>query len=178
MTTTTKVTDDGGRTFRIVRQKTQVTCGPACCLIMWANVFDADPKADEGGVIALSKAYPKAWNAQTGAEINNMSSVLRQMGVRTKVETFMETNPLRTALNSKVKPKKPALVFVEWDSSAAVKGHFVVVGYASMSKDKYTILDPFYGMQQIAGGLPFYLPDTDEADPPSLRFTGAVAFIE
>lgn len=177
MTKTTKVKDSKNREFRIVRQKTQVTCGPACCLIMWANVNDADPLADEGGVIALSKAYPKAWNAQTGSEINNLSSVLRQMGVRTKVETFTTNGALKTALVTKIKPKKPALVFVEWETAANVKGHFVVVGAANSSEDKYTILDPFYGLQEMVG-LPFYYPDTTEADPPSLKFSGAVAFIE
>jgi hypothetical protein len=177
MTKTTKVKDSKNREFRIVRQKTQVTCGPACCLIMWANVHDSDPQADEGGVIALSKAYPKAWNAQTGAEINNLSSVLRQMAVRTKVETYTATNSLKTALATKVKPKKPALVFVEWETAASVKGHFVVVGAASSSEDKYTILDPFYGLQEMVG-LPFYYPDTTEPDPPSLKFSGAVAFVE
>ena len=179
MTKTTKVKDSGNREFRIVRQKTQVTCGPACCLIMWANVYDADPQADEGGVIALSKAFPpKSWNAQSGAEINNLSRVLAQMGVRTKVETYSQTNPLKSALATKVKPKKPALVFVEWETQANVKGHFVVVSYAS-SSDKVTILDPFYGLQEVTSvSLPFYYPDTTEADPPSLKFSGAVAFIE
>lgn len=177
MTTTTKVKDSKNREFRIVRQKTQVTCGPACCLIMWANVNDSDPLADEGGVIALSKAFPKAWNAQSGAEINNLSSVLRQMGVRTKVETHLQLNSLKMALATKVKPKKPGLVFVEWETAANVKGHFAVVSAASSSTDTYTILDPFYGLQEMTG-LPYYYPDTTEADPPSLKFSGAVAFIE
>jgi len=177
MTKTTKVKDSGNREFRIVRQKTQVTCGPACCLIMWANVNNADPQADEGGVIALSKAFPKPWNAQTGVGITNMSSVLGQMGVRTKVENYSETNPLKTALVNKVKPKKPALVFVEWETDSNTKGHFVVVPFANMSM--VTILDPFYGLQEITqASMPFYYPTTDEANPPSLRFSGAVAFVE
>lgn len=179
MTKTTKVKDSGNREFRIVRQKTQVTCGPACCLIMWANVYDADPQADEGGVIALSKAFPpKAWNAHTGSEINNLSRVLAQMGVRTKVESFSGSNYLKTGLATKVKPKKPALVFVEWETDSNTIGHFVVVPYAT-SSGNITILDPFYGLQEIgAVSLPFYYPTTDETDPPSLKFSGAVAFVE
>lgn len=179
MTKTTKVKDSGNRQFRLVSQKTQITCGPACCLMMWANVYDADPQADEGGVIALSKAYPpKAWNAHTGSEINNLSRVLAQMGVRTKVETYSQTNPLKSALATKVKPKKPALVFVEWETTSNTIGHFVVVPYAT-SSDKITILDPYYGLQEVTAiSMPFYYPDTSETDPPSLKFTGAIAFVE
>jgi len=179
MTKTTKVKDSGNRQFRLVTQKTQITCGPACCLMMWANIYDSDPVADEGGVIALSKAFPpKAWNPQTGAEINNLSRVLAQMGVKTKVETYAQSNPLKAALAAKVKPKKPALVFVAWETDSNTIGHFVVVPYASSSAN-VTILDPFYGLQEVsAGGLPFYYPTTSETNPPSLQFSGAVAFTE
>jgi hypothetical protein len=81
-----------------------------------------------------------------------------------------------------VRPKtqvtcSPALVFVEWETASNTKGHFVVVGAANSSEDKYTILAPFYGLQEMVG-LPFYYPDTSEADPPSLKFSGAVAFVE
>jgi hypothetical protein len=177
MTATTKVKDSQGREFRIVRQKTQVTCGPACCLIMWANVWNSSPEADEGGVISLTKRFPKPWNAATGAEINNLSSVLGLMSVRTKVETHTSLGSLKSALGSKVQTNKPALVFVEWETAASVRGHFVVVGAASSASDSYTILDPFYGLQEMTG-LPYYYPDTSEADPPSLKFSGAVAFVE
>ncbi|MBM3619479.1 MAG: hypothetical protein FJX20_02220 [Alphaproteobacteria bacterium] len=177
MTKTTKVKDSKNREFRTVTQKTQVTCGPACCLIMWANVYDADPQADEGGVIALSKAFPKPWNAVTGAEINNLSSVLRQMGVRTKVETYTNNGELKKALTTKIKPKKPALVFVEWEVDANVKGHFAVCSATTASEDRYTVLDPMYGLQEMVG-LPFYYPYTSGDEVISLKFTGAVAFVE
>jgi len=177
MTTTTKVTDSKGRVFRILKQRTQITCGPAACLIMWANVYDASPQADEGGVIALSRMFPKPWNAQTGAEINNLSSVMRQMNVRNKVETFSGHILLRNALVQHVGPKKPALAFLEWESDSAVRGHFVVVGSATSREDRYTLLDPMYGLQEMSG-LPFYYPDSAENPPPELKFSGAVAFVE
>lgn len=177
MTTTTKEKDSKKREFRIVKQKTQVSCGPACCLMMWANAYDMDPQADEPGVIALSRLFPKPWNSLTGSEINNLNSVMRQMGLRTKVETFTNNGKLMTALHDKVKPKKPGLVFVEWETDAKVIGHFVVIGGTTKSEDRYTVLDPFYGLQEMVG-LPYYYPTTSETDPPSLKFTGACAFFE
>lgn len=176
MTTMTSFTDRHGRSYRTYRQRTQVTCGPACCLIMWANVYQADPIADEGGVIALSRAYPKAWNPSTGAEINNLSSVLRSMAVPNQVEVYTATGDLRAALDRKVQFRKPALAFAEWEVEAAVVGHFVVVGYANARADEWTILDPMHGPQETTG-IPAYYPITDDAEPPVLRFTGAVAFV-
>lgn len=176
MTAMTSFTDRHGRTYRTYRQRTQVTCGPACCLIMWANVYQADPIADEGGVIALSRAYPKAWNPSTGAEINNLSSVLRSMAVPNQVEVHATTGDLRAALHRKVQFRKPALAFAEWEVEAAVVGHFVVVGYANARADEWTILDPMHGPQETTG-IPAYYPITDDAEPPVLRFTGAVAFV-
>ena len=175
MTAMTIFTDKHNRTYKTYRQKTQVTCGPACCLIMWANVYHADPIADEGGVIALSQAYPKPWNASTGAEINNLAGVLRSMAVPNQVETFSATGDLRSALHRRVQFGKPALAFAEWEVDAAVVGHFVVVGYADAHADQWTILDPMNGPQETTG-IPAYYPVTDDADPPVLRFTGAVAF--
>ena len=178
MTKTTLKTDSHGWTYRYYSQKTQVTCGPACCLMMWANVNGADPIADEGGVIALSQKHPKPWNAKTGAEINNLSRVLAAMGVANEVATFKEPRPFRTALHNKVQQKKPALAFAEWEVDAAVKGHFVVVGYADSAVDKFTILDPTFGMHEI-NGMPAYYPviKGDDTDP-VLRFTGAVIFVK
>lgn len=177
MTKMTIVKDSRNRTYRTYTQKTQITCGPACCLIMWANVRDADPIADEGGVITLSKAYPKPWNAQTGAEINNLSRVLAQMGVPNEVKTFSSGADLRSALHRKVQAKKPALAFVEWEVNAKVIGHFVVVGWADSASDTWTVLDPLHGIQE-PNGIPSYYPiiKGDETDP-VLRFTGAVAFV-
>jgi hypothetical protein len=144
---------------------------------MWANVYDADPQADEGGVIALSKAFPKPWNAVTGAEIGNLTSVLRQMGVRATAASYKNNGELKKALVAKVKPKKPALVFVEWEVNANVKGHFAVCGAATSSEDRYTVLDPMYGLQEMVG-LPYYYPYTSDEEVVSLKFTGAVAFVE
>lgn len=177
MTKMTVVKDSHNRSYRTYTQKTQITCGPACCLIMWANVNNADPIADEGGVIALSKAYPKPWNAQTGAEINNLSKVLGQMGVSNEVKTYATPNELRSALHRRVHDKKPALAFVEWEVNAKVIGHFVVVGYADSARDMWTVLDPLHGLQEPTG-VPSYYPvlKGDDTDP-VLRFTGAVAFV-
>jgi hypothetical protein len=175
MTAMTSFTDKHGRAYRTYRQRTQITCGPACCLIMWANVHGADPIADEGGVIGLSKAYPKPWNPSTGAEIGNLSSVLRSMAVPNELETFSSTGDLRAALHRRVARGKPALAFAEWEVDAAVIGHFVVVGYADARADEWTILDPLHGAQEVTG-IPAYYPITDDADPPVLRFTGMVAF--
>lgn len=176
MTKMTTFTDSHSRTYRTYRQKSQVTCGPACCLIMWANVHQADPIADEGGVIALSKAYPKPWSPTKGAEINNLSTVLRNMGVANTVETFAQTGDLRTALHRRVGFRKPALAFAEWEVASSVVGHFVVVGYANATTDKWTILDPLHGAQETTG-IPAYYPITEDEEPPVLRFSGAVAFV-
>ena len=157
MTAMTSFTDGHNRTYRTYRQKTQVTCGPACCLIVWANVHNADPIADEGGVIALSRAYPKPWNPATGAEINNLSGVLRSMAVLNQVETFDSTGDLRAALHRRVHHGKPALAFAEWEVDATVIGHFVVVGYADARADQWTILDPLHGPQETTG-IPGLLP--------------------
>ena len=177
MTKTTSVTDSAGNTFRIVRQKTQVTCGPAACLIMYANVFDTDPEADEGGVIALSKAYPGAWTMQSGANIDNLAKVMNHMAMRVEVKRFTGgLTDLKLALRTKVGPNRPALAFLTWDQGAGVVGHFVVVGAARAAGDSYTLLDPYFGLQEMSG-MPFYYPVTDEPDQPSLQFTGAVAML-
>jgi hypothetical protein len=178
MTAMTIAADTGGRTFRIYRQKTQVTCGPACCLILWANVYGRDPAADEGGVITLSKLFPKPWSMTTGAEINNLGRVLANMAVRNTVTTCANDHDLRRDLHRKVKPNKPAIAFVAWEeTSGRVIGHFVVIGAADGIADKYTVLDPYYGLQEI-GGMPFYYPYTTEPDPPSLKFTGAILTVD
>lgn len=178
MTAMTVVTDTGGRKFRTYKQKTQVTCGPACCLIMWANVYNKDPTADEGGVITLSKMFPKPWNAATGAEINNLSRVLANMAVRNTVTVHTNGQDLRLGLQMKVKPNKPAMAFVEWEEvTGRVIGHFVVVSAADAAKDKWTVLDPYYGLQE-PGGIPFYYPYTTEKDPPSLKFSGAILTVD
>jgi hypothetical protein len=176
MTAMTRFTDRHGRTYLTYRQRSQVTCGPACCLIMRANAHQADPIADEGGVIALSRAYPKAWNPSTGAEINNLSGVLRSMAVPNQVEVHRSTPDLRAALHRKVQFRKPALAFAEWEVEAAVIGHFVVVGYVDARADQWTILDPLHGPQETTG-IPAYYPLTDDPEPPVLRFTGAAAFV-
>ncbi len=176
-TVTTSVTDSAGNKFRLVKQKTQVTCGPAACLIMFANVFDTNPQADEGGVIALSKAYPGAWTQQKGANIDNLAKVMGQMMMRVEVKRFTGgLTDLKTALRTRVGPKKPALAFLTWEQASGVVGHFVVVGAARVSADSYTLLDPYFGLQEMTG-LPFYYPDTTEPDQPSLQFTGAVALL-
>ncbi len=51
-----------------------------------------------------------------------------------------------------------------------------MVGYADARADQWTILDPMNGPQETTG-IPAYYPVTDDADPPVLRFTGAVAFV-
>ena len=172
------MTDSNGKSFRIYKQKTQVTCGPACCLILWANVYGKDPSADEGGVITLSKMFPKPWNPITGAEINNLSRVLANMAVRNTVGTYANVHDLRRELHRRVRTNKPAIAFIEWeDTSGTVIGHFVVVGAADGIADKYTILDPYYGLQEMAG-QPYYYPTTSEPDPPSLKFTGALISVD
>lgn len=173
----TKVTDSKNRSYRITKQQKQTTCGPAACLIMWANVYDSDPQADEAGVITLSRMFPKPWDARTGAEINNLVSVLRQMNVRAVAETHSGHILLRDALVKRVQPKKPVLAFLEWETASSVKGHFVVVGAATKANDQYTILDPMYGLNEMSG-LPFYYPFSDEDPPPELKFTGAIAYVE
>jgi hypothetical protein len=178
MTAMTVVTDSKGKKFRIYKQKTQVTCGPASCLILWANVYNKDPVADEGGVIVLSKLFPKPWNMVTGAEINNLSRVLANMAVRNTVTVCANVHDLRQALHRRVQPNKPAIAFVAWEeTSGAVLGHFVVIGAADGIADTYTILDPFYGLQEM-GGQPYYFPNTSEPDPPSLKFTGAIITVD
>jgi hypothetical protein len=178
MTAMTVVSDSNRKQFRIYKQQTQVTCGPACCLILWANVYNKDPAADEGGVITLSKMFPKPWNMKTGAEINNLSRVLANMAVRNTVGVYDDVQSLRRELHRRVRPNKPAIAFIAWeDTSGTVIGHFVVVGAADGIADKYTILDPFYGLQEMAG-MPYYYPTTSETDPPSLKFTGAIISVD
>jgi hypothetical protein len=177
-TKTTIETDSAGNTFRMVRQKTQVTCGPAACLIMFANIYDKDPDADEGGVIALSKMYPDAWTQQKGANIDNLAKVMGQMMMRVEVKRFTGgLTDLKTALRTRIRPKKPALAFLQWEqASGIIVGHFAVVGAARAAGDTYTLLDPYFGLQEMSG-MPFYYPNTDEPDQPSLQFTGAVALL-
>ena len=178
MTTMTLKVDKHGQAFRYYRQRTQVTCGPACCLMMWANVQGADPIADEGGVITLSRKYPKPWNPISGAEIGNLSRVLAEMGIANEVQTIKDPLKLRSAFHNRVHRKKPALAFAEWEVAAKVVGHFVVVGYADSAKDEWTVLDPTNGFQETTG-IPAYYPYVDGTDnDPVLKFTGAVAFVK
>ena len=177
MTQMTIQTDAHGWSFRTYRQRTQVTCGPACCLMMWANVYNADPEADEGGVIALSRKYAKPWNPITGAEIGNLSRVLGEMGIVTEVQTITQPGPLRSALHRRVARNKPALAFAEWEVAAKVVGHFVVVGYADSVRDSFTILDPTNGFQEVTGIPAYYPVITGTDNDPVLKFTGAVAFV-
>ena len=124
-------------------------------------------------MIAISKAYPGAWTQQKGANIDNLAKVISQMMMRVEVKRF--TGPvgnLQIALRTRVRLKKPALAFLQWEGPSAVVGHFVVVGAARTSGDTYTLLDPFFGLQEMSG-MPFYSPTTDD----SLQFTGAVAFL-
>ena len=178
MTTMTQTTDSHGWTYRLYRQRNQVTCGPACCLMMWANVHGADPIADEGGVIALSRKYPEAWSPKTGANIANLSRVLADMGVPNELQRHKDGGKLTSALHNKVHRNKPALAYAEWEVAAGVRGHFVVVGYADSASDKYTILDPTYGFQE-ASGIPFYYPSIkgDDTDP-TLKFSGAIIVVK
>ena len=172
-TKTTIESDSAGNKCRMLRQKTQVTCGPAACLIMFANVYDKDPGADEGGVIALSKAYPGAWTQQKGANIDNLAKVMGHMMMRVEVKRFTGgLGDLKVALRTRVRLKKPALAFLEWGRASGVVGHFVVVGAARTSGDTYTLLDPCFGLQEMSG-MPFYYPTNDD----SLEFTGAVALL-
>lgn len=127
-------------------------------------------------MIALSRAYPKPWNPSTGAEINTLSSVLRSMAVRNQVEVHGTTGDLRAALDRKVKFRKPALAFAEWEMEAVEIGHFVVMGDADARADACTLLDPLHGPQETTG-IPACYPITDDAEPPVLRFTGAVACV-
>lgn len=185
MTKTTRVIDSGGRSYRLVKQKSLASCGPACCLMMWANIYDADPIADEGGVIALSKKFAEPWDATKGAAIANLDNVMHQMGVQTKLERCATTEALVNRLHGKVALKKPAMCFLEWQSSATTTGHFVVVGRTKRGSNwataGVTVLDPLYGMSEIGSGLPFYAPDTDP-DPDgtivALGFSGAVLYLD
>ena len=45
------------------------------------------------------------------------------------------------------------------------------------SEDRYTGRDPMYGLQEMVG-LPYYYPYTSGDEVISLKFTGAVAFVE
>jgi len=177
MTEMTRVTDSAGRAFRICRQRNPVTCGPAACLMMWANAYDADPVADEGGVIALSQQFADSWTAARGANIANLVRVLAQMGVNTTLHRFHgDFDTLGKALGDKVGPRRPALAFLQWRGAASVVGHFVVVGSAVKAIDHYTLLDPAYGLQETLG-TSFYMPTADDGDQPTLLFTGAVALM-
>ena len=177
MTKMMQKTDKHGRNFRYYKQRTQVTCGPACCLMMWANVFEADPIADEGGVIALSRKHPKAWNPVSGAEISNLSRVMAEMGIPNEVKTITDPRQLRSAFHNRVHRKKPALAFAEWEVASKVVGHFVVVAYADSARDEWTILAPSNGVQATTG-IPAYYPYVNGSDDdPVLKFTGAVAFV-
>lgn len=176
MTRMTIVTDTRGARWRTCRQSTQTTCGPACCLIMWANVHNRDPEADEGGVIALSRMFDKPWNPQKGAEIGNLTRVLRQMGLNAVQETITDGGQFRTALHRRVRAGRPALAFAEWEVASTVVGHFVVIAHADAALDRFTVLDPAHGLQQPTG-LPFYYPVVDGDDQPALKFTGALAFV-
>ncbi len=178
MTKMTIETDSKGKSFRMYRQRTHVTCGPAACLIMWANVNNADPIADEGGVIALTQKYPGAWNAVNGANIGNLSRVLAEMGIPNELVRYDNGGKFRSGLHNRVHNKKPALVFAEWEVNAAVRGHFAVVAYADAALDKFTVLDPYFGMQE-PGGLPSYYVYVDGTpNDPSLMMTGAVIFVK
>jgi hypothetical protein len=174
MTAMTQVTDSTGRRFRICQQRTQVTCGPAACLILWANVRGTDPIADEGGVIALSQQFAAPWTQARGANIANLVRVLAAMGITTELQRHHNTTTLKSVLFGKVQPQKPALAFLEWEGESSVVGHFVVVGSALQAFDRYTILDPAYGMQETTD-LPYYLPVAN--DDPSLKFSGAIAVV-
>jgi len=176
MTKMTIVTDARGTRYRTCRQSTQTTCGPASCLIMWANVHERDPEADEGGVIALSRMFDKPWNPQKGAEIGNLTRVLRQMGLHATQETITDGGQFRSALHRRVNPKRPVLAFAEWEVASTVVGHFVVIAYADAARDLFTVLDPAHGLQQPTG-LPFYYPVVDGDDQPTLKFTGALTYI-
>jgi hypothetical protein len=174
MTKMLKQFDSARREFRYCFQKSAVTCGPAACLIMWANVHQAVPIADEGGVIALTKLFPDPWDPVKGANLTNLASVLRNMAVPVKEERHDTVDAMRRSLVGKVKPKKPAMVFMRWRSTASTIGHFLVVGHAA--NDHCTFLDPQYGLQEMTN--PPYRPASDEDPPPELRFTGAVLVMD
>jgi hypothetical protein len=176
MTKMTLVKDTRGFEWRHCRQSSQTTCGPASCLMMWANVHLADPQADEAGVIALSRMFPNPWNQKTGADIANLTQVLRHMGLDARHESYTNGGRFLTALHDKVHARKPALAFAEWEVASTVVGHFAVIAAADAGADLYSVLDPAHGLQQPTG-MPFYYPVVDGDDPPVLKFTGAVAFI-
>lgn len=178
MTTMTIKTDSNSRSYRYYKQRTQVTCGPACCLMMWANVYGSDPIADEGGVIELSKKYPKPWNAVKGASIENLSRVLADMGIANELKRYTNGADFRSGLHNGVHRNKPALAYADWEVDAAVKGHFAVIGYADSARDKWTVLDPYFGMQE-PGGLPSYYPYVEGAsNEESLMFDGSVILVK
>jgi hypothetical protein len=177
MTKMILVKDTRGFEWRHCRQSTQTTCGPASCLMMWANVHLADPQADEGGVIALSRMFDNPWNQATGADIGNLTKVLRHMGLDAVHETFSDGGQFVGALHRKVHARKPALAFAEWEVASTVVGHFAVIAFADAGPDWFTVLDPAHGLQQPTG-MPFYYPVVEGDDPPVLKFTGAVTFIQ
>ncbi|WP_376089201.1 hypothetical protein ACE7GA_17525 [Roseomonas sp. CCTCC AB2023176] len=175
MTAMTLVTDVGGRIYRTCAQKNPVTCGPAACLIMWANANGADPLADEGGVIELSKRFPEPWTPQAGANINNLSRVMAQMGMPNAVQRYPgDMAGFKGALAKHVGERKPVLAFLAWDGTSALTGHFVVIGRANPTTGQITVLDPLFGMQELYGNsLPYYYP----TDSDSLTFSGAIAVL-
>ena len=123
--------------------------------------------------------------ATKGANISNLNIVMRQMGVQTKLERCPDTQTLVNRLVAKVALRKPAMCFLEWQSTATTTGHFVVVGRATSGTNwmtaGVTVLDPLYGISEISSGLPFYAPDTPP-DPGGeivqLQFSGAVLYLD
>ena len=161
-------------------RKTQVTCGPAACLIMFANIYDKDPDADEGGVIALSKMYPDAWTQQKGANIDNLAKVMGQMMMRVEVKRFTGgLADIKLASPHAGRPKKTGpRVFLQWGRWPPASSSVISLSWA-LHAPPATLTRcsiPISGCRKCPGCRSI-IPSTDEPDQPSLQFTGAVALL-
>lgn len=181
-----KETDIDGNWHELAHQQEVSSCGPACVKIVKEHVGNKPIGEDylrglvtifeknqaHQGISALD-AKGHDW-ATDGSYLAHLLEVIKANPVGVP-GARIEKWPFRPHLE-KTNPRHPAIIQVAWAKNA----HWIVVlGPSRTAKDKFIVLDPFYGVQQISWtGDPVrytWVPDPKRKDQPKFNFNGTVA---
>ncbi|MDQ1919148.1 papain-like cysteine protease family protein [Massilia pseudoviolaceinigra] len=146
----------GGNHFEIPLQQKGSSCGPACLRILIMQVGNVsvgeealratiDGSLGSGGVVVSNNSHDWINQGTWG-----MDNVLAKYRIEAKLHC---TNPNQFLLAATL--KKPCIAVVQWAGAGGGLHYIVVVGKNSVGT--ITVLDPWYGLQQLtisnAGGV-------------------------
>jgi Peptidase_C39 like family len=150
--------DSHGESWGVMMQEKTMSCGPAS-VAMTEVYYKSSVVADlESRIRKLSQRYPGKFTEESGTNVKNLVSVLRDEGVKCYDALGAQPAAVWSYLYAYANDNTPVIVHIAFSSG----GHFAVCPYVYKKDQRCIFLDPWYGLVELAGSS---LPDYTVGDP-------------